>query len=84
MGALEITEDNNPFVLRMLTGTATVGTTYNFTVTETIPPAPIYMPVIFKNSTGQTPAVPAPAPVIDSVFKSPLALPVSTPPPVAD
>ncbi len=80
MGALHITEADNPLVLRMLTGTATMGAPYSFTVTPIEPPRLIYMPVIFKNSTGQALAVPAPVQVIEEVFVSPI--PTPTPQPV--
>jgi hypothetical protein len=63
-------KDTPPFVVRALTGTTTIGASYDFTFEVLAPP--LYFPVIFKEASGQMMAVPE---VEGGVFVSPLAMP---------
>jgi pimeloyl-ACP methyl ester carboxylesterase len=76
IGALRLTKDSNPLVVRALTGTTTIGANYGFTVTALA--KPIYMPIILKNSVGQMMAAPE---IPEGTFNSPVPTPTPTPQP---
>jgi hypothetical protein len=78
IGALRLDKDANPFVVRALTGTTTIGQSYDFTFD--VASAPVYLPVIFKEASGQIMAVPLMPE--SSTFNSPLPVPTPTLTPV--